>query len=539
MPFQPSRTVAKHLADQLVAWGVKRVYGVIGDANLYFLDELAKNGQIQYIPCRTENAAGLMASAEAKLTGKLGVCVATSGPGVTLLLNGLADASVDQAPVLAITGQVEKAKLGTGSKQNIDQQRLLDPIASYSTLVADGKGFPIQLNQAYLTAVARGSVSHLSIPKDVWRDSVTGPFFPPASQIGEVEPDQQMVRRAIDAIQQAERPVILAGRGIESVAKEVLLLAEKITAPILVTMPAKTILPNEHPWFVGGLGQAGSESATELLQSADLCLILGATWWPEDFVPPAIPSVQVDRIPENIGRTHPCAVGLVGDLKQVVPELLVRVTRKENSAWERDVQRMKRAWEERIKTETQQQKHPLAPQRIFYEIGQKADDHALFVLDVGDHTLWFERACPLKPGQDVLVSGRWRTLGFALPAAIAASLADPGRQVVAIVGDGGFMQTMAELATAQQWKASFAIFLINNGSYAMEKNRMKVEGLNTVGTDLANPDFVRLAESFGIKGIRIEREEELSVRVEEALDGNQLTMVDILAGDPIIPHTKM
>ncbi|MBA4494832.1 thiamine pyrophosphate-binding protein [Paenactinomyces guangxiensis] len=533
-----SRTVARHLIEQLAEWGCQRIYGVIGDANLYLLDELAKQDRIEYIACRHETSAALMASAEAKLTGKLAVCTATSGPGIALLLNGLADASHDRAPVLAVTGQVERSKLGTGSKQEIDQQKLIEPIAQFSSLVADPRSFSIQLNIAMKTALARGGVSHLSVPKDIWGQMATGPLYPPPPRAPVVMPDKEDLLSVLEWINKAERPVLLVGRGIKQVQHDVCKLAEKIQAPMIVTMPAKSYIPNDHPLFAGGLGQAGSEVSTGLLKQADLCLILGATWWPEEYVPKSVPIVQIDAAEENIGRTHPNVASLVGDFSYLIAEVIFGVESKENPSWMEEIQQKKSFWTQKIREEAEQNTATPEPQQVMRAISKYVRQDAIIALDVGDHTLWFERIFQTT-NQEILISGRWRTLGFALPAAMAASLVFPERQVVAIAGDGGIMTTLADLSTAVTYQLPLIIFLINNGSYAMEKNRMKVAGLQPLGSDLPNPDFAALARAFGAEGVRVEQLSELEPAIQTALASNQVCLVDICCNDPVVPHTHI
>jgi pyruvate oxidase len=535
-----SRSVARHLVDQLAAWGCERIYGVIGDANLELLDELSKQEKIQYIACKHEAAAALMASAEAKLTGKVGVCMATSGPGLACLLNGLADAASDRAPVLAITGQVERKKLGTGAKQEIDQQRLVDPLAVYTAMVADAAGFPVQLNMAWRSAQARAGVAHLSVPKDLWSEMVVGPVFPPSPRMLPPLPDDAEMGVAVKAIQEADRPVILGGRGIEGAVDDVLRLADHIQAPIIVTMPVKAFVPDDHPWFVGGLGKAGSEAATELLKQADLAVILGATWWPEDDVPKHVPIVQVDAAADNIGRTHPCTAMVAGDVKEVITRWLRSMGPKRNEEWAEETRRRREEWKRRMQAESEAETNGsglLTPQRVMAVIGRHVDPGAVIAVDVGDHTLWFERSFPLR-NQDVLISGRWRTLGFALPAAISAKLVHPDRQVVAIAGDGGFMTTLPDLITAVQNRIPVTVMILNNGSYAMEKNRMQAEGMAPLGAELMNPDFVRLAEAFGARGFRAESEEQLEGAVSLALECGEPAVVEIVCADTPVPHAK-
>ncbi len=225
--------------------------------------------------------ASLMASAEAKLTGRIAVCTATSGPGITLLLNGLADAWRDKAPVLVVTGQVERTQIGTGAVQDVNQQQLIAPLAEYSSLVTESHSFPELLNIAMKTALSKGGVAHLSIPKDIWTLPVAGDFYPSPPVRAFQQPKSSDIQRVSNAINNAQRPIILAGRGVQYAQKEVIRFAEKLQAPIMVTMPAKPFIPNDHPLFIGGLGQAGTEISRVLLKRSDLCLILGATWWPK------------------------------------------------------------------------------------------------------------------------------------------------------------------------------------------------------------------------------------------------------------------
>jgi pyruvate dehydrogenase (quinone)/pyruvate oxidase len=413
----------------------------------------------------------------------------------------------------------------------------MEPIADYTALVADGKGFSVQLNLAYGTAWNRGAVAHLSIPKNVWTQKADGVIYPSPPVLPKVFSPPDQLEEAAKQLEQAKRPVLLVGRGIGRDGAKAVALAERLQAPIIVTMPAKPLLPNHHPLFVGGLGQAGSQAATDLLKAADLFVILGATWWPEEYVPERISIIQVDARPENIGRTHPCLVALVGGLSYVLDQWLNRLRQRENSAWVHEIKKHRQNWVKRVEQEISQQTIPLAPARVMVVLGTMVKPDAIVAVDVGDHTLWFERAFPFR-GQDLLLSGRWRTLGFALPAAIAAQLAKPDRQVIAFAGDGGFSTTLVEMATAATLGLPLKVFVLNNGAYAMEKNRMSVAGMYPLGASLLNPDFVRLAEAFGFKGMRVKREEELAI-MKEALSADQPALVEIQCAQTMVPHTKI
>ncbi|HEX7064231.1 MAG TPA: thiamine pyrophosphate-binding protein [Bacillales bacterium] len=533
-----NRNVVQHLVQQLTNWGCQRVYGVIGDANLFFLDELANQNQIQYIACRHEMDAALMASAEAKLTGKLAVCTATCGPGITVLLNGLADAWRDKAPVLAITGQVQRTQLGTGDVQDIDQQKLISPLALYTALVSDSHSFPKLLNIAMKTALGKGGVAHLSVPKDIWLLPVEGGFYPLPPSKPARAPSLEECQRVAAQIDQAKRPMILAGRGIKQARAEVLQLAEKIQAPIMTTMPAKSFVPNDHPLFVGGLGQAGTDISGELLQEADLCIILGATWWPTDYVPFSIPIIQLDALSENIGHGYPTVDSLVGEIQSLLPGLIAQVQPKQNQAYVDEIEQKKMSWNSTIQSEIDEQADSLTTAKAIAELNKWVNPDAIMAVDTGNHTLWLERIFQYQ-NQELLVSGTWRTLGFSLPAGIAAQLEHPEKQVISIAGDGGAAHSIIDLITAVTYKLPITLIILNNGSYFMETSRMMVEGLNKMGSAVPNPDYVALAKSMGAEGYRVEKSEELQPAIQQALVSKQTSVVEIYTTEPILPHTKI
>lgn len=533
-----SKTAAQYLVEQLAAWGCRTVYGVAGDDNLHLLDALEKQDAIQYVACRLETTAALMASAEAKLTGRLAVCTATAGPGAALLVAGLGDAAMDRAPVLAITGQVDRRKIGTGAKQAVDQQLLVQPFARFSALTADSGALPEQLNRAMRTALEEGGVAHLSVPKDVWTQPVDFPIFPPPPERKPPRPAGEEMEKAIRAMEGAKRPIILAGRGTEESRDELLALANRLSAPVMATMPARPVVPADHPLFLGGLGQAGSEISSDLLRQSDLCLVLGATWWPEDFVPKEIPVIQADISPGQIGLHMPVIAGIVGELGEVMKEWLARLRPVDRSEWRSRIDVARTRWKEQIEKEARQTQTPLAPQQVIAILGKAVEDDAVIALDTGDHTLWFNRIFQPK-NQEILLSGRWRTLGFGLPAAMAAKRVYGDRQAVALVGDGGFATTMADLITAIRYDWPVTVIVMNNGSFAMEKNRMEAAGLDPSAAKLVNPDFAALAEAFGGEGYFVESADHLEAVFRRALSSSRLSVVDVRIGTPEVPHTRL
>lgn len=533
------KNVAEFLLDQLSAWGVKTIYGVIGDANLAFLDAISKQNKIQYIGVRHETVAALMASAEAKLTGRIGVCLATSGPGTANLINGLADAYSDHAGVLAITGQVASNKIGTNTKQYIDQQQLLSPVASYTTLLTNPDALPDVMKKALTLSLVEGKVTHLSIPKDFYSMPVHGSVYPyepflhqPLSTPGNI------VHQAAMLLQKAKKPMILVGRGIGKLEQQAIQLAEKWNAGIITTLPAKRLIPNDHFLYAGGLGQAGSEASSELLAACDMVLILGATWWPDNYVPEHVAIVQVDKMRSNIGTHRRVEMGVVGDLAYVLPLLQQELAAENRGQWQQRIKQVKEQWVSRISKEINSEGTPLAPQKVIRILSDTVADDAIIALDVGDHVLWFNRIFQAKQ-HEILISGRWRTLGFGLPAALAAQIAFSQKQVVALVGDGGFVQTVMDFLTAVKYHLPVVVVVMANGSYAMEKNRMDVAGLNDLGSQLNNPDFAQIAIACGGIGVRVEKAEQLQKALSEAFVSRKPTIIDVLVDDTVVPHTHV
>ncbi|WP_281884355.1 thiamine pyrophosphate-binding protein [Paenibacillus sp. YYML68] len=536
-------SVAPFILEQLAAWGVERIYGVIGDANLLLLDAIGKQNKIRFVPFLDENAAALAASAEAKLTGRVGVVLGTSGPGLTNMLNGLGDAYADAAGVIAITGQVDAPKVGTHTKQYIQQQVMVAPLATFSEQLAHADALPDLLLRCLVMSGVQGGVSHLSIPKLMFQDRVQGvvqPYSPHFHQ--SLLAPQRDVEETFQLIAEAKRPMLLYGRGVSGAEQAALSFAEAIGAAVTTSMPAKHVFPNEHELFVGGLGLAGSEAASVLMAESDLVIICGSTWWPDEYTPPAARVVQIDAVRHNIGINHSLQRGLVGDLKEILPQFVQMSgklsQRGGNEEWKRRIAEARGQWTARLQQEASAEGSPIAPQRLMQVLSEQLPKDAVIALDTGDHSLWFNR-CFTNRGQRVLLSGRWRTLGFALPAAIAAKLAEPARPVVAIAGDGGVVQTIVELKTAVKLGLGLTLLVLNNGSYAIEKNRMELEGLELVGSELDNPDFVKLAEACGAVGCRAQTVEELRDCLRKAGSESRPVLIDVAAASLKVPHTKL
>lgn len=533
------RTVSELMLDQLYMFGVRRIYGVVGDATFGIIDALAKQDKIKYIAVKHESTAAFMASAEAKLTGGLGVCTATMGPGAANLINGLGDAHADRAPVLAITGQAESSKIGTEYPQYIDQQELVKPFAAYSANLANPDATIEVMQKAARTSLGQRVVTHVSIPKDILMMPAKGePRRLPDVIEGTSSFTNESLKHAADIMRTAKRPMILAGLGATSVSADLEKLADLWGAGILTSLGGKGLFDESSPLVLQGIGEGGNPYAADVFKQADVVLLAGTTWWPEGFVPTDARIIQIDRQFDKFVKEIPTELGIMGKTEEVIPiltESLQEFTRSED--WVAHLQQAKEKWAAQNEEEGNSKGYPVHPSRIIRAIDRTVAPDAILALDTGDNTVWTNRNFKQKD-QSVLFSGYWRTMGFGLPAAMAAKLIKPEKQVVAIVGDGGLQMVLADLLTATRYELDITVVVLNNESLQMERDKLKVAKKEEVGVDLTNPDFVKLAEACGWKGLRPASDTELESVMEEALNTKGPTLVDISTAQVFFPETQ-
>ena len=520
-------TVADLVVAELAAFGVRYVFGIPGTSSLGLVDAVRRHPALEYIVVRHEGNGAMAASAFFKLTGRLAACLTIGGPGATNLATGLYDAREDHAAVIALAGQVEFQYAGPGGFQEIDQDAFFRPIAVYNATIHDpAKAVQITTAAVRRALIERG-VGQISVPNNVQKEVYSAPFCSGASclPLTGIAPPPAALDRAVAAIEEAERPVVIAGWGAHPHGQAVLALARRRSAPILTTFRAKGFLPEETELVLGVLGSLGPPEARRYAEEADLLIALGVGFSKQTNVPLDVPLVQVDIDPLVLGKS-PRTIGVWGDCGVVLEQLLARVRGRPDPAREAAIGVSKARWTAQLAAEAVVEGSPLRPPFIMQVLSEVLPPDAVIGLDVGENGWWFGRNF-VSRGQRFAMSGYLATMGFGFPAAIAARLAYPDRPAVCITGDGGFVMAMGELVTAVRHGLSMTICVLNNHQYGMIRVEQATEGYPNFGTDLVNPDFAAYARACGAEGIRVEEPAALRPALEAALASDRVTVLDI------------
>ncbi|MGZ9584299.1 thiamine pyrophosphate-binding protein [Paenibacillus marinisediminis] len=518
--------VADVIIEQLKLWGVKRIYGVIGDSIFGLIDGLSRQNDMEWIGVKHESVAAMMASAEAKLTGRIGVCAVQMGPGLTNLMTGLGDAFLDNAPVLAISGQAPTRKIGTEYKQYIDQQGLVQAITGFSRIVIHPDSVIDAITQAMFTADKQATPVHLSIPSDIWTLPCGAKPRKPI-QIANQASEQSAIRHAMNLMLAAKRPTILVGNRASHSGDAIRKLTDRWGCGIVMSYGAKGIVANSHPSHLAGLGEGGNPYASDLFKQSDIVLAIGTSWWPEDHVPENAQVIHIEERASAIGRIIPAQIGVVGNIAETIHTLSEGLTNySPDPNWLLLVNQCKQAWNKQNERERAIISSPLHPASIVSVIEQTIDDDAIIALDEGDVTLWFLRSFRGTAHQLVL-SERWRTMGFGLPAAMAAKCSYPNRQVLCITGDGGLGMVQADLTTASRYGLPIIVIIFNNGTLQMEQDKMAMKHLRPFETDISNPNFVQIAEASGWIAKRAETNDQLRTTLNEAKSSSRPYLIDV------------
>ena len=523
--------IADFILAQLAEWGVKRIYGVMGDAIFPLLDAFTRQDKIEFIAATNETAAAFMASYEAKLTGRLTVCAATAGPGAINLLNGLADAYLDGSPVLAITGQVETKKIGTKAKQYFAQQPVYKNFSNYTTILINPAAVAEVLATAARQAYIDFSVAHVTVPRDVLTMPVSADTIP--GDIVAIRKPQVFSgsnEKILETIKNARKPLIVIGQAAEEAVYQVLALAHHIGSGLVVAQEAKSIIRGSFKRNLGGIGDA---YLPPIIKEADCIILVGNATYENKYFPETAKLIHLAERPENINVTA-CAAAS-GD-----PGLLIEVIMHDlenyavNQEWVAKIEGEALRLKQIITQAREDNSRPLLPLRLMSGLNAVVPPRSVIALDIGEFTHWFDLGYMME-NQAVLLSSMWRSTGCGLPAAIGAKLADRERKVIAIVGDGGMIASLGELLTCARYNLAITIIVVKNEIYSIEKNKMAAEGFIPFGYELTTPDFVQFAQSCGVAGFRIEDPAEIEDRIRAAIDSDRPVLLEVACAAVNLP----
>lgn len=544
------KRTADLLVERLIDWGVDTIFGLPGDGvNGIFESLRTHKDQLKFIQVRHEEAAAFAACGYAKYTGRLGVCLATSGPGGVHLLNGLYDAKMDNQPVLAITGHTFHDLIGTHYQQDVDLIKLYQDVSVYNERVMGPNHIVSVVDAAIKHALGYRGVAHLTIPKDIqdWTTSDSERskanikahsamvFSPPTPR-----PAAADLQRAADVINAGSKVAILVGRGALGARAEVTQLAEIVAGPVVKALLGKAVLPDDSPYTTGGTGLLGTAPSADALSACDTFVMIGTNFPYMEFLPKPeqAKAVQIDIDPTRIGLRHPVEVGLVGDTAEVLQTLLPLLRRKEDRSFLEQAQKNMRDWLELMQTRGTSTATPMKPEVAAFALNKFLTDDTIIACDCGTVTTWAARQLMIRGQMKFMVSGMLATMAEGLPFAIAAAVAYPDRPVVAIVGDGGFTMLMGELATIRKYNLNVKVLIIKNNVLGEIKwEQMVMEGNPQYGVELQPIDFALYAESCGIPGYTMDdpTKTEDVLRPAFAQPGPALIQAEVDANEPPLP----
>jgi pyruvate dehydrogenase (quinone) len=523
------QTASDVLVEALIDWGVEIVFGLPGDGINGIMEALrTRRDRIRFVQVRHEETAAFMACGYAKFTGRLGVCLATSGPGGIHLLNGLYDAKLDGQPVLAITGLPYHDLIGTATQQDVALDRVFMDVAKYNERVMGPDHMEAVVDLACRTALAYRGVAHITIPVDVQEKTVgrerskrnvphhTSDVYAGGAGL----PAEADLRDAAEVLNAGRKTVILAGRGALGATDELERVAESLGAPIVKALLGKAAVSDDSPYTTGTVGLLGTRPSQDALEACDTLLMVGTSFPYIEYYPRPgqARGVQIEHDPVRIGLRYPVEVGLVGDSRRTLRALLPHLKRRSDRSFLETAQKGMKDWNALMDERASRRDTPMKPQVVAAELGRRLRDDAVVACDSGTITALWARHIPARRGQMHSVSGNLASMACALPYAMAAQLAYPGRQVVALVGDGGFSMLMAEMATCVKYELPVKVVVVRNNVLGQIKwEQMVFLGNPEYGVELQPIDFARVAEACGASGFSVERPEECGPVLDRAL----------------------
>ena len=525
-----AKKVCEVLLDVLAPVSTRQFFGMTGDALNPMLDAIRRDNRFEWMGVRHEEAGAFAAAAQAKLTGQLGLCAGTTGPGALHLINGLYDAKRDRAPVLAITGHVPLSEIGSTYFQETNLKAIFEDICVYNEYISDPRQLPRLAQQAVQTALTEGGVAHLSVPSDVINlevpdsDLARDILIPRATMV----PCPEELQKTANALNRGGKIAILAGDGCRNARDELVAVAEKLNAPIVRTLRATDVMEYEHPHWIGGLGMLGSTQGVNAIDECDTLLMLGTDFPYSVFLPSDATIVQVDTKPAHIGRRCAVDIGIVGHVRATLTELIPLLEDNKNTKFLAGLQSQRKKWDRKMDRKASvNKKKRIPPQAVTRLVSDMADDDAIFVVDVGEVTVFAARHLRLRGTQRLLGSFNHGSLGVALPGAIGLQALDRKRQVIALAGDGAFGMMMQDFVTAVRYELPVICVVYNNHKLGFVELEMQATGFPKYGTKLVNPNFSEYAKVCGGEGIKVTDPQDLEDVLQTALSAKKPYIVDV------------
>lgn len=551
------QTVAESIVATLADAGVTQIWGVPGGALNSFNDALGKEKRIEWIGVRHEEVGAFAVGAQAQLTGKLGVCAGTVGPGAVHLLNGLYDAAMAHCPVLAITGQVPVSLLGTNAHQEVDLDYLLRDCTVFHQTIYSPVQMPNLVQIAIQRALAESMPTAITIPGDIGPQPVAGTglshkIFQSAK---ETVPAEEQLEEAVALINAGGKVTLFAGIGVNNARDQVLALAEKLKAPIGCSLRGKDILEADNPSYVGQVGLIGNPACEHALQSCDLLLLLGTDFPYIPWYPTGKKVLQIDTSAARLGRRTHVDVGLIGHCRSTLDALLPRLDARTDDGHREAATGRYGKWRavqdshaviggktglvDKVEQAIDNPHGLIRPESVAAILSELSDDDAVFTADVGMCCVWASRFLKMKRGQRLLGSFNHGSMANAMPQALGAQALDRKRQVISLSGDGGFTMLMGDFITAVSYDLPIKVIVFNNGRLGMVKMEEEVEGIPEVAVELKNPDFSLVAKACGATGFRVEDPADLRATLKRALETEGPVLVDVVTNPDEIsmpPH---
>jgi pyruvate oxidase len=535
-------TVSDVMVQTMVNWGVTHVFGMVGHSNLGLADAIRRQcekGALTYVGVRHEGAAAFAASAFGKLTGRPAACLSIAGPGATNMLTGLWDARMDRIPILALTGQIDTQVLGPGAFQEVDLASAFRSVASWSQTVLASSHHAELMNLALKNATLKRDVGHLIFPNEVQTLPAGGDGEAGGPQgrlpLLQITPPAQAVDAAMELLNRAEHPAIIVGHGARFHMPAILTLARRLGCPVITTFKGKGLISDEDPLACGVLGRSGTLISSHFMSSADLLVVFGSSFSQHTGITPDLPTIQVDLDPITLGKFHPVAVPVYGEIGISAGIFLDRLV--PDGPWKDRREEIASKWQEwrteKAARATRHHDRGLNASEVFSSLSRLIPANAVIAVDVGNNTYSFGRYFECRQ-QSVLMSGYLGSIGFGYSAAMGAWAAAPDRPIVALTGDGGFGQFMGELCTAVKYGMNITHVLINNQELGKISREQENQHLPVWETNLHNPNFSKYAENCGAMGVRITSLSELDSAVTEALAYDGPAMVEIISDPTLI-----